>query len=53
MILAEGDRVHQAVAAAGYLALAALGPSAAPMLEKRHSTLAKASDAARDANAPR
>ena len=39
----EGDRVHQAVAAAGYLALAALGPSAAPMLAKRHPTLAKAS----------
>lgn len=39
----QGDRLHRAVAAAGYLALGALGPSAAPTLAKRRPTLAKAS----------
>ncbi|MEO6207851.1 MAG: DUF998 domain-containing protein, partial [Candidatus Limnocylindrales bacterium] len=39
----EGDRLHQVVAAAGYLALAALGPASAPALAKRHPTFAKAS----------
>ncbi len=39
----DGDRLHQVVAGAGYLALAALGPSAAPTLAKRHPTFAKAS----------
>ncbi len=39
----KGDRLHQAIAAAGYLALAALGPSAAPALATPHPTLAKAS----------
>lgn len=40
---ADGDRLHQVVAGAGYLALAALAPVAAPALAKRHPTLAKAS----------
>lgn len=39
----DGDRLHQVVAGAGYLALAALAPTAAPALAKRHPTLAKAS----------
>lgn len=39
----EGDRLHQVVAAAGYLALAALGPASAPALAKRHPNFAKAS----------
>lgn len=38
-----GDRPHQVVAGAGYLALAALGPSAAPALARRSRTLAAAS----------
>ncbi len=39
----DGDRLHQVVAGAGYLALAALAPVAAPALAKRHRTFAKAS----------
>lgn len=39
----DGDRLHQVVAGAGYLALAALGPASAPALAKRHPTFAKAS----------
>jgi hypothetical membrane protein len=42
-VSADGDRLHQVVAGAGYLALAALAPVAAPALGKRHPTLAKAS----------
>lgn len=40
---AEGDRAHAVVAALGYLALAALGPSAAPTLAKRRPLIGRAS----------
>ena len=39
----EGDRAHAAVAGLGYLALAAMGPSAAPTLAKRRPLLGQAS----------
>jgi hypothetical protein len=39
----QGDRVHQVVAGAGYLALAALAPSSAPALARRSRGLAAAS----------
>ena len=39
----DGDRLHQVVAGAGYLALAVLAPVAAPALAKRRPMLAKAS----------
>ncbi len=39
----EGDRLHQVAAGAGYFALAALAPAAAPALAKRSRGLAVAS----------
>lgn len=39
----EGDRLHQVAAGAGYLALAALAPAAAPALAERSRGLAVAS----------
>lgn len=39
----EGDRAHAVVAGLGYLALAAMGPSAAPTLAKRSPAIGRAS----------
>ncbi len=39
----EGDRTHSVLAGLGYLALAAIGPSAAPTLAKRTPLLGRAS----------
>lgn len=39
----EGDRLHQVVAGAGYLALAALAPASAPALARRNRGLGVAS----------